>query len=656
MPSSVTQQPFDPKTQELVILVHGTFANNSKKSREDHLKWWQPGGEVWKRIDEKLPNQFHVASDSHTEVFCWSGDNSERDRRAGGSRLFEHLQTLEESGVRYHLVGHSHGGSVIWHCLLESIKQRLAHHRKFRFRRKQVDRNVLLKGLRSFTTIGTPFLQLETPMLRMNSDRLLRSLLGQRLGSWLGGQVDKLVDRTIGRMIGRLTPWLWMSGLIVSLTILCAMLDVYPAVVDFLAVNNILVKEEWSEVPEILNTGSYRLLPAILNDDVAGPLVGLFLTLIALLSMLMWAWASAVQLEASAVREGIRIRNQAFVKFGTRWLGIWSRHDEAINGLKASLKLGGRIAPRIELRSETVFDYDHRMNAYRQFARWFVAPVFNLIIARPGDGIIWRSVSRGIQGNDRPGSLVCDVSHGPIVPEKIEWEELPRSYDKELLTQSEESLDKRSTELFRQLREMLSQLAWSRPDQSGVLMGNETSFEGNELVHTCYFHEPKILKVISCQIQHQSKLKGVRPDPKRTTARWCERFRRKTNDVSRDADLKDQALPYLGQPNPQAIPGLVLSLSLLIAFFVCSSQSEMFDADYYLKQYKLDEAQVTVGAIYAGLICSVIVLALTQSSIRRAKRGATCPRVARWGWRIARVAAVLYLVRVGLIAAGWPIV
>lgn len=82
----------------------------------------------------------------------------------------------------------------------------------------------------------------------------------------------------------------------------------------------------------------------------------------------------------------------------------------------------------------------------------------------------------------------------------------------------------------------------------------------------------------------------------------------------------------------------------------------MFDADYYLKQYKLDEAQVTVGAIYAGLICSVIVLALTQSSIRRAKRGATCPRVARWGWRIARVAAVLYLVRVGLIAAGWPIV
>jgi len=648
MPSPETPQPFDPKTQELVILVHGTFANNSKKSRDDHLKWWQAGGEVWNKIDEKLPEQFHVASDPHTEVFCWSGDNSERDRRAGGRKLFEHLQILEEKGVGYHLVGHSHGGSVIWHCLLESIKRRLEFHRKFRFRRKQIDRSVLLKGLRSFTTIGTPFLQLHTPMLQMHSDRLL--------GRWLGQKVDRLVDRTIGRMIGRLTPWFWMSGLVVSLTILCAMLDVYPTVVDFLATKNILDKEEWSKVPEILNTDSYRLLPAILDDNVAGPLVGLFLSLTAMLSMLMWAWASAVQLEASAVREGTRIRNQAFVKFGTRWLGIWSRHDEAINGLKASLNLGGRIAPRIELRSETVFDYDRRMNTYRQFARWFVAPVFNLIVARPGDGIIWRSVSRGIQGNDRPGCLVCDVSHGPIVPDKIEWEELPESYDKELLTQSEESLDKRSTELFRQLREMLSQLAWSRPDQSGVLMGNETSFEGNELVHTCYFHEPKILKVIACQIQYQSKLKGVRPDLKRSTARWCERFRRKTNDVSRDSGLKGDALPFLGKKNPQAIPGLLLSLSLLIAFFVCSSPSETPFADQYLKQYDLDKAQVTIYSIYAGLICSVIALEVTRSSIRRAKRGATWPRVARWGWRIARVAAVLYLVRVGLIAAEWPIV
>jgi hypothetical protein len=178
MPSSETPQPFDPKTQELVILVHGTFANNPSKSHDDHLKWWQAGGAVWEKIDERLSERFHVAADSRTEVFSWSGDNSERDRRAGGTKLFEHLQTLEELGVRYHLVGHSHGGSVIWHCLLESVKRRLQFHRSFWLRRKQLDKRILLKGLRSFTTIGTPFLQLDTPILQLNSARLL--------GKWLG--------------------------------------------------------------------------------------------------------------------------------------------------------------------------------------------------------------------------------------------------------------------------------------------------------------------------------------------------------------------------------------------------------------------------------------------------------------------------------------
>ena len=84
MTSSVKRQTFDPGTQELVILVHGTFANNPSKTRSDHLRWWQGGGDVWEKIDQQLPEQFHVASDTNTEIFSWSGDNSERDRRAGG--------------------------------------------------------------------------------------------------------------------------------------------------------------------------------------------------------------------------------------------------------------------------------------------------------------------------------------------------------------------------------------------------------------------------------------------------------------------------------------------------------------------------------------------------------------------------------------------
>jgi hypothetical protein len=50
------------------------------------------------------------------------------------------MKSLE--GTKYHIVAHSHGGSVVWHGLVES-------------KRRGID----LSGLRSWTTVGTPFLK-----------------------------------------------------------------------------------------------------------------------------------------------------------------------------------------------------------------------------------------------------------------------------------------------------------------------------------------------------------------------------------------------------------------------------------------------------------------------------------------------------------------
>ena len=230
----------------------------------------------------------------------------------------------------------------------------------------------------------------------------------------------------------------------------------------------------------------------------------------------MWAWASAVKLESAVVREEARIRNQAFIDFGARWLGIWSRHDEAINSLRASLRLAGQIAPRISVSAATVFDFDRRMRTYRWLARWFIAPLFNLVVSRPTDGIIWRSVSRAMQGNDRPGCLVCDVTAGPIAPRNVQWEELPESYDTRLVERSNALLIERSRTLVPQLREVLSQLAWSRPEQLSLLMSNQTTFEGNELIHTSYFNEGAIVELITCHLRRHSRA-GV-PQADRSSA------------------------------------------------------------------------------------------------------------------------------------------
>ena len=610
MPSSETRPPFDPSTQELVILVHGTFANNSSKSRSDHLHWWQSGGDVWKKIDQQLPEQFHVASDKKKEVFSWSGDNSERDRRAGGRELFKHLQKLEKVGTRYHLIGHSHGGSVIWHCLLESVKQR--------FRRRQLtDDTLSLPGLRSYTTIGTPFLQL----------------------------------RSLG-IVSRFSPWFWMTVLIAAMIAAGSLMlgtddprqALGGAASEVSAVSGVTLDPSVDGNSAGQPAAADEQMSDVMSLIISHPDLRLVLTLMSVLTaffaMVMWAWASAVQLEASVVREGTRIRNQAFVEFGARWLGIWSRHDEAINGLRASLKLSGHIAPRIEVSGVTVFDFDRRMRFYRFFARWFVAPAFNLMVSWPSDRIIWKSVSRAMQGNDRPGCMVSDISPGPIVPRNMEWEQLPESYDNRLVEQSNKCLIDRSQTLLPQLREVLSQLAWTRPEQLSLLLSNETSFEGNELVHTSYFHEPAILDLISCHIRRHNGVKADRPDSKSSTTKWCRRFRHKARDLSRESSLQAAALPLLGQRNRRGSLALIFSVLLLVGWWFDIADGKQVDELLTLPF----SIQKTVEFLMAGLAIVVVPL-VAVSSVKRAKLGARSPRIARWAWRFARIAFVVYAFR-----------
>lgn len=601
MSTSDTGRTFDSDSQELVLLVHGTFANQADKSKGDNPRWWEAGGDVWTKVNEQLPDEFHVAGDRRAEVFSWSGENSERDRRASGRALFQHLMKLEFTNTRYHLVGHSHGGSVIWHCLQESVRCRL------RDRRRNSKAEYSLPGLRSWATIGTPFLQL----------------------------------RSFG-LAARVSPWFWFLVLAGAMSVLWLLL--------FEMQHSLIVLQNWlsgatevfhgdagssdiggsSAASSAVDQGEFsRLLEMLLEHRVAGPAVGVVTVLAAFMSMVMWAWASAVKLEAAVVREEARIRNQAFVEFGARWLGIWSRHDEAINGLRASLKLNGQIAPRIEVSGVTVFDFDRRMRTYRFLARWFIAPVFNLLVSRPSDSIIWRSVSRGMQGNDRPGCLVSDVSTGPIVPRHIEWEQLPAAYDERLVNQSNDHLIARSRTLLPQLREVLSQLAWTRPEQLSLLLKNETTFEGNELVHTSYFHEPAILDLIGCHILRHSRIRTEQAKSKSATSRWCRRFRHKARDLSRDPSLQSAALPLLGEANRRAVVVLVASVLLLAGLFGLQP--------------------VSFGDLLISLLddwgwgLAIVTAVLGWTGVRRARRGAARPRLARWGWNLSRVTLFLYL-------------
>lgn len=118
--------------EDLVILVHGTFAH----STDDHGPgWWQCGSLFWEKLNRRLSGQAHC-SDSG-EVFHWSGKNLETERRQASHDLADLFLRFEEQQRPYHVIAHSHGGNVLLAALFLCRGE--------------------LKFLRSWATVGTPY-------------------------------------------------------------------------------------------------------------------------------------------------------------------------------------------------------------------------------------------------------------------------------------------------------------------------------------------------------------------------------------------------------------------------------------------------------------------------------------------------------------------
>lgn len=137
-----------------LITVHGTFAGGEERGE----KWWQLGSEFERDVRRYVAA---VQGDVTVEPFGWSGANSEIARRAAAARLVARVVELEQSGERYTIIGHSHGGSIIMLALLLAAQRR---HR--------------LPMLSRWITVGTPFVGLsKEPFLFSRVSRLGKSTL-----------------------------------------------------------------------------------------------------------------------------------------------------------------------------------------------------------------------------------------------------------------------------------------------------------------------------------------------------------------------------------------------------------------------------------------------------------------------------------------------
>lgn len=115
-----------------LITVHGTHA---AADEDEGSKWWQRGSEFHRLLET------HYGEPIAIEPFHWNGLNSERARRQAGDRLYKKLRDISEP---FHIMGHSHGGSVI----VEALRTGLLKRDK-------------LENLRSWTCVGTPFLRFD---------------------------------------------------------------------------------------------------------------------------------------------------------------------------------------------------------------------------------------------------------------------------------------------------------------------------------------------------------------------------------------------------------------------------------------------------------------------------------------------------------------
>lgn len=271
-------------TRTKLVTVHGTGAGHEHTNGE---RWWQLGSPFLNALGERLlldPAKIEIVPFrwcEGTQAFGthgYTGPNSEEARRYAGDRLYDKLRAYDDAGVAYHVIGHSHGGSVIYNALLKSLAKRKP-----------------FTGLKSWTTVGTPFL-----------DYRPNRFLFQRLGV-LGLTLFSTAVGALLFALGVLFMYHFGFGLTEGTTF-------WPMIREMLG--PVAVSEFIGPVTLVL--GIYAVV-------CIGFLIGV------------------EQIRGDWHTKGRKKKVEA--TYGDRWIGLWHRDDEAISALTNVRQVSCDIIP-----------------------------------------------------------------------------------------------------------------------------------------------------------------------------------------------------------------------------------------------------------------------------------------------------------------------
>ncbi len=478
-----------PRSEELTILVHGTYAANCANVGEH---WWQSGSREAEALQRRLPKHVRVASGS--EVFHWSGENGERARSKAAAELLEHLKPLEESNEPYHLIGHSHGGSVIWHAL------RLATLAK-----------QPLRGLRSWSTVGTPFMHhcSRSPWHIMNVLGVIIGLALIRPAFAAASGLAHLVwDAACGRgieLVARPDSEIGYQAILRA---------PFLSLLEWLGVP-VRRAAEGIYVGGFDPTGDLSALAYLTTTREGLILISVILMLVYVFLHLAILCVRPV-IESFRSRAELRLQRRAFRQYGPRWMGLWSPDDEAINGLRATLDLSLSFVKKMA-PSERVFLTDSLSLLSRPYY-WIFAPIFNRMLRPVIDSMVSGTVIRTAQGNDRPSAHVFAVAASPAL-EVLHVPSLPEPLSDKILRDA----NRNAEGIGPKLRQLLSS-----PSFTSGLESFGSQLSGNELVHTSYFDHGEVLDLLAFNIAWgagaNAEVKGTKGDVRALT-HWFHDFK-----------------------------------------------------------------------------------------------------------------------------------
>ncbi|MBK7809551.1 MAG: hypothetical protein IPJ51_25200 [Saprospiraceae bacterium] len=393
--------------KKCIIIVHGTFASTK---------------EGWASLEGGFLAKIHKALYELTGklyylyAFEWSGTNSLYARQSASVRLMEMLKRLGETHESIHLIGHSHGGTIIQYAL--------ENHTYLK------SKNTWKSIVKSWTTVGTPFYSFKGINKYINP-RHLYSLA------------------------------FWTSFLLIG--IFCF----------FLGHNT------FQNILKLVQNQFWYL--AIATFILAGLINQIF--------------------EALTFNSSL---NHTFQNYGSKWLGIYSRYDEAILGLKnskdISIKLSKREFPSDGLSNHLLF---------------FTRLIFNIIYDYTARILISKFLTSKFKnyftGIDRNYFLINKVNFNPNNKEPFF---IPKEIDENIL--KEIIADNQSKVGF--FRNSFN----SENNNLFKTIIDSNDLNKPKLVHSAYFDQNEIIKFILEHIMINEEIPINETD-------WMKKFRQWNN-------------------------------------------------------------------------------------------------------------------------------